>query len=278
MDRRDLFRMCSLNQESDRRSPDPARIRVHYYVSHRERSMRYSSVRSPRTKHIITGTRAPATGGEKKAILPCPSAPKGKVASRANEDASARESEWDGSLGGSQISQFCTGPEFTLSAARSTRATNLWAGSSNKTYVEHDSPVRFCAGVKLIKQSRTNYLLDISGDVNPAAQFSVEAYCVSPHTPRPILSLRPTSRSQSPAAFVLPLAAILCRSPDLRAWDYSNVVLSRVIRGNTFKLSISVPIFHCVFNFYCHGETRWRVRARNRASAREKQRASVRER
>lgn len=35
---------------------------------------------------------------------------------------------------------FARGPEFALSATRSTRATNLWAGSSNKTYVEHDSP------------------------------------------------------------------------------------------------------------------------------------------
>jgi len=35
---------------------------------------------------------------------------------------------------------FAREPEFTLSAARSTRATNLWVGSSNKTYVEHDSP------------------------------------------------------------------------------------------------------------------------------------------
>lgn len=35
---------------------------------------------------------------------------------------------------------FAREPEFTLSAARSTRATNLWVGSSNKTYVEHDFP------------------------------------------------------------------------------------------------------------------------------------------
>jgi len=104
---------------------------------------------------------------------------------------------------------FAREPEFTLSAARSTRATNLWVGSSNKTYVEHDSPsVSERAGVKLIKQSRTNYLLDISRDVNPAAQFSVEAYCVS------LPSLLPSSCPQFPSTSP-PRPPILCRSPFL---------------------------------------------------------------
>jgi len=124
---------------------------------------------------------------------------------------------------------FAREPEFTLSAARSTRATNLWVGSSNKTYVEHDSPsVSERAGVKLIKQSRTNYLLDISRDVNPAAQFSVEAYCVPPSLSLPHLVLNfPLPRLLVHQSFVvLPFSL----------WYYSNVVLSRVILKNTFQI------------------------------------------
>jgi len=137
---------------------------------------------------------------------------------------------------------FAREPEFTLSAARSTRATNLWVGSSNKTYVEHDSPsVSERAGVKLIKQSRTNYLLDISRDVNPAAQFSVEAYCVSSPSPSlisPSISLYLASSSSYPLSFSLSPYGIIQMSS-------CRVSSSRILS----KLSISVPSFIAYFTF-----------------------------
>jgi len=120
---------------------------------------------------------------------------------------------------------FAREPEFTLSAARSTRATNLWVGSSNKTYVEHDSPsVSERAGVKLIKQSRTNYLLDISRDVNPAAQFSVEAYCVSPAPPSSRPQFPSTSLPRPPLSFSLSPHGII------------QMPSCRVILENTFQI------------------------------------------
>lgn len=81
------------------------------------------------------------------------------------------------------------------------------------------------ARVKLIKQSRTNYLLDISRDVNPAAQFSVEAYCVSP---LPVLSRRALNLPLPPRPLFVVLRSF--------SWDYSNVVLSRVILENIFQI------------------------------------------
>lgn len=101
-------------------------------------------------------------------------------------------------------------------------------------YVKHDSPsVSERAGVKLIKQSRTNYLLDISRDVNPAAQFSVEAYCGSPSLLLPRLALNlsfSVSPPPCPLSSSLPPRGIIQMSS-------CRVSSSRIL----FKLSINVP-------------------------------------